>query len=381
MADWRLAALDHGEFSDLTILVNSGGWVFDDVHQQYTVALVTLRKGGARLLRVRGPFRSMSDYTRRRGEAPIEISTDELLAWSKSAVIPLLASPDHARVFKRIRSHPALYERMDGWAPKGLRELNATDDKDYFVFEHDSDAWPVYKGESFDLWNPDTGIYYAYARPEVVKKRLIQRQLNQIGNRRSAFFGLSREWASDATSLPAQKPRIAWRDSSRATDSRTVRVALVPPDVVLVHQAYYLFWRDGVLPDEAYVLGVLSSIPFDWYARQLVESHVTVEFMDSAPVPRPVRDDPLRRRVEEIAGRLAAVDDRYAVWADAVGVPVGGVRDPNEKADLVAELDAAVALLYGLDEQDVGVVFETFHEGWDYESRLRAVLEHFRRLS
>jgi hypothetical protein len=238
----------------------------------------------------------------------------------------------------------------------------------------------VYKGESFDLWTPDTGIYYACARPQVVIKRLIERQLNQVGNRRSAFFGLSREWACNPERLPARAPRIAWRDSSRATDSRTVRAALVPPSVVLVHQAYYLFWREGGKHDEAYVLGVVSSMPFDWYARQLVESHVTVEFMDSAPIPRPEQDHPLRGRVIEISGRLAAVDDRYAEWADAVGVPVGGVNNAVEKDDLLAELDAAVAVLYGLGEDDVRVIFETFHEGWDYEPRLRTVLGHFRRL-
>lgn len=381
MATWRIAALGQGEFSDLTVLVNNGGWVFDDVHQQYTVLLLTFRKADARLARVRGPFRSMLEYERGREVAPIEVSADELFAWSKSAVVPLLASPDHARVFKKIRSHPALSERSEGWSPKGLRELNASDDKDYFIFHPESGAWPVYAGESFDLWDPDTGSYYAYARPEAVIKRLIDRQLNQIRNRRSALYGLPRDWAEDVARLPAQAPRIAWRDSSRATDSRTVRAALVPPATVLVHQAYYLFWRTGDERDAAYLLGVLSSIPFDWYARQLVESHITVEFMDSAPIPRKDRDDPLRRRVETVAGRLAAIDDRYAAWAEAVGVDTGGIADASEKANLVAELDAIVALLYGLDEQDVRLVFKVFHEGWEYKPRLRAVLDHYVRLS
>jgi len=85
--------------------------------------------------------------------------------------------------------------------------------------------------------------------------------------------------------------------------------------------------------------------------------------------------------VETIAGRLAAVDDRYAGWAAAVGVPVGSVHDPAEKERLVAELDAAVARLYGLDEGDVVHIFETFHTRWDYSARLAAVLEHFRAMA
>ena len=77
-----------------------------------------------------------------------------------------------------------------------------------------------------------------------------------------------------------------------------------------------------------------------------------------------------RLRVVEIAGRLAAVDPRYADWAAEVGVPVGSVTDQATKDDLIAELDAVVALLYGLDKADVEHIFATFHRGWDYRTRL-----------
>ena len=80
----------------------------------------------------------------------------------------------------------------------------------------------------------------------------------------------------------------------------------------------------------------------------------------------------------EIAGRLAAVDDRYADWAAEVGVPVGSVKTAAEKDDLIAELDALVSLLYGLTEDQVEHVFATFHRGWNYEPRLEAVLKHYR---
>lgn len=51
-----------------------------------------------------------------------------------------------------------------------------------------------------------------------------------------------------------------------------------------------------------------------------------------------------------------------------------------ERDGLIAELDAAVALLYGLDASDVRHIFETFHVGWDYADRLTAVLGHFAKL-
>ena len=78
-----------------------------------------------------------------------------------------------------------------------------------------------------------------------------------------------------------------------------------------------------------------------------------------------------------VAGRLAAVDERYSEWAREVGVEVGTANDEPTKSDLIAELDALVSLLYGLSEDQVEHIFKTFHRGWDYQPRLDAVLAHY----
>ena len=101
--------------------------------------------------------------------------------------------------------------------------------------------------------------------------------------------------------------------------------------------------------------------------------------MDSRSQDRDPKADLVAARVADIAGRVAAVDERFAEWATEVGVPVGSVRDEAAKYDLVCELDACVAHLYGLDEDDLAVIYRTFHKGADYSERHSAVLEHFRR--
>ena len=55
-----------------------------------------------------------------------------------------------------------------------------------------------------------------------------------------------------------------------------------------------------------------------------------------------------------------------------------GKLDAAEKDDMIAELDAVVAHLYGLSESHLTHVFETFHEGWDFQPRLKAVLGHYK---
>jgi hypothetical protein len=59
-------------------------------------------------------------------------------------------------------------------------------------------------------------------------------------------------------------------------------------------------------------------------------------------------------------------------------VECGRLRD-EEKTDMIAELDAVVACLYGLNEKHLRHIFETFHEGWDCKNRLDHTLAHFDR--
>ena len=80
-----------------------------------------------------------------------------------------------------------------------------------------------------------------------------------------------------------------------------------------------------------------------------------------------------------LSGRLASPDERFADWAKAVGVQYGPL-EPDEKEDMIHELDAAVAHLYGLSEPQLRHIFETFHVGWDYENRLMNTLEHYHLL-
>ena len=93
------------------------------------------------------------------------------------------------------------------------------------------------------------------------------------------------------------------------------------------------------------------------------------------PIPRPERESERWQRVVRLAGRLACPDERFAAWAETVGVECGPLA-ADEKEDKIHELDAVVSHLYGLKEAQVVHIFKTFHEGWDFEERLRGVLRH-----
>lgn len=240
--------------------------------------------------------------------------------------------------------------------------------------------WPVYGGKSFNIWVPDTGEYYAWADPEPLLEHLFEKRLSQSKTSSSAFYGAAPDWLSDPTTLPCLFPRIAFRDVTNPTNSRTTIACLIPPNVFLTNISPYLLFFPGQSHQEAYWLGVLSSVPFDWYTRRVVELHMTFDIFNSCPVPDFVPENDRHQHIVNLAGRLAAVDDRYGEWAEQVGVEVASVKTEQEKADLIAELDAAVALLYGLDESDIHVIYDTFHKTIDHLPNINAVLGHYRNL-
>lgn len=303
------------------------------------------------------------------------------MSWTDSASFPLLSNEDSLAVFSQLRKSPRLdLNDPRSWRARPYTELHATNDKKWMDLKPEDQprgSWPVYKGESFDIWEPDTGRYYAWADPKELVPVLAKKRLRSAKNRRSALSEFDRKWLKDQNTLPCNHSRIAFRDVTNRTNQRTVIVALIPPKVFITNKGPFFLWPRGNGKDQAYLLGILASLPLDWYARRFVETSMNFFMINPFPVPRPVENDQCRQRVIELAGRLAAPDDRFADWAEAVGVACGPLPD-DQKQDMIRELDAVVAHLYGLDEKHLVHIFETFHEGWDYHEWLQATLNRYR---
>lgn len=381
--EFRREVFSRAEGVDVTTLLNTKGWVFDEAEHRYTIGLVALarREAERRPVALRGPYPSLDRYTGGVVREPAVFYGEDIQSWNDTASLPLLPTDESVEVFTQLRKSPRL-DLNDGtsWRSRPHTELHATNDKglmDLKSKERPAGFWPVYKGESFDLWTPDTGTYYAWANPKKLLPHLHDKRVRGGRNRNSPFSEFDPGVLRDPKTLPCLRPRIAFRDVSRSTDTRTVRAALVPPEVFISNKGPYLLWPRGDARDQAYLLGVLSSLPLDWYARRFVEVSMNFFIFNPFPVPRPPADHPLRRRAIELAGRLASPDKRFAAWAKEVGVACGPLA-PDEKEDMTHELDAGVAHLYNLEEKHLVHIFETFHEGWEYEARLKATLKHFR---
>ena len=374
--------VDSGQV-EATLIVNNKRWFFEDVHPQYTVGLVAILRPCAEnpaMVLISGPFNSRAAFDEGVKQPPFEFSGDEILTWNDTASLPLLPSEHSIDIFAQIRTAPRVdVDDTNSWRCKPVQgDLNATWGKPLMEFSENcpNGYWNVYKGETIDLWQPDTGVYYSYIDPDVIRPHLQEKRASSWSRANSSFSECSAEWINDPNTLPCLSFRIAFRDVTRATDTRTVRCAIVPPNVILANQAPYLLFVRGSARDMVYLNGILSSTILDWYARRYIETHLNFYVFNPFPIPRPDSDDGLLLRVIELSGRLACVDDRYTALAAEVGVNSGPLTE-NEKQAAIVELDAVVSHLYGLKRDQLIHIFETFHEGWDYRERLEATLVHF----
>jgi hypothetical protein len=371
MQDWRRALQARGSMLDLTYLVNTGRWVFN-IEPRYSIALLVYQAGSESDLSLAGPIHSRLDFERLPRLEKVKLGKNLLLKFTESASIPGVADQKTADVLSLMRLSPSLSD-FGGGRFRAVREFDATIDRKFFDHATQSRGLPVLSGRSFNHWRPETGEIFAVADPEIALPELNRKLLSQLRLKSSAFHGLSFD-AELGGKHPIHRPRIAFRGVTRSNDSRTFICALVPPMVVLTNIAPYFLSTVGSEKKEALLLGVTSSLIFDWYARKFIETAVNFHLLNAFPIPR-FENLKTESKIIEIAGRMAAVDARYSDWAKAVGVEVDSVTDDAQKGDLVAQLDGLVAAAYGLEASDLKHIFDTFHRGWSDPKRLDIALQ------
>jgi hypothetical protein len=380
---WRQEVFGRAQVRVQT-LSNTKGWVFPAVTHQYTIALLQLLKveNSPETIEIAGPFKTRDELEIADLNSVI-LQISLLQQAGSSLSIPQISDSLSAEAFSRLRMSPRIDKNLGTASFRPVTEFHATNDRHFFDSGGQSlSRWPVLGGSGFNLYEPETGDVYAWAEPTHALAALQERRLRQVKLKSSAFYGLglAENWAVDKSTLPANFPRIVFRDIARATDPRSCIACLLPGKTFLTNKAPYLLRTGGGPEDEAFLLGVLCSIPLDWYLRKFLELGFNFHLFNSLPIPHVPDDDMRRRKLIENSGRMAAVNDRYVDWAKEVGVKVGSVKTESEKDSLIAENDALVGHMYGLTRAQIEQVLKTFHRGWDYAPRLEKVLSFYDKL-
>jgi len=107
-----------------------------------------------------------------------------------------------------------------------------------------------------------------------------------------------------------------------------------------------------------FLLGVLNSLPFDYFARQkLSGSHLTATILRQLPIPHTGAEGKLRKLIVRHALTLSASCVPLVEEALEEGLTL---TKPDDRPRLRGEIDAAVALLFGFSKSTFEHVIDSF---------------------
>jgi hypothetical protein len=155
---------------------------------------------------------------------------------------------------------------------------------------------------------------------------------------------------------------VGFKDITSPTNQRTMIAAAIPWCGVTNHLPLIVSGNDPRLI--ACLLGNLNSFVFDYVARQKIGG-VTLNFfiVEQLPIIPPTRyaercpwskRETLESWVSGRVLKLTCTSDDMVPLAKAVGLqPPVRLWKPEERDQLMAELDAAYFILYGIKREDV----------------------------
>ena len=379
--------------SRIDALLNNRHWAFD-IHPQYSIALVTaqVEVSVSGSVTVTGPARNEREFAACIAGKGVQVDLATLASWTPAPMgdsvkeptweLPLLPTASHVSVLSKLR-RGVRFDQLQ--APRSenvstgraaapnlilYTELHSAQQRSLYTHPAGGGRTPVWKGSSFDQYDPHGNDPAGYGNPEAVEEFL------QAKRSKSRTFrkGLDKDGTHSSTILSIRSARVVFRHVARATDSRTIIACLVPPSVPLTDAVHCVAFPNWAPIFQAGALGVMNSIPFDWLSRRHVEANVNYFIFYGLTFP-PLANTPWGR-IGTLAARLSCVDERFADFAVDAGVECGPLTDA-QRNDMRAEIDALVAHAYDLTEDELRFIFTGFTENAVSPAYRKLVMEKF----
>ncbi len=368
----------------IDFILNRKRWAFD-IHPQFAIALLSGRRtkpDSIVRINVSGPALDEDRFNELSTSSGISmpIPTEE-----ESYLVASVETQLHADLLLKLRRGPAfinlhLHQDNDSHEPPvaparpiPYTELHESAQRRMWnLSDGDGDTY-VWKGRSFNQYDPHgedpagTGVW------DDLYEFICKDNLGSTAFKHLRGFVLEEL----SKRIAVNNVRIAFRDVTNSTNSRTVIACLIPPRTPLTHTAPFLTFLNWEQPKWLAVLGVMNSLCFDWLSRRYVGSHLSYFILNMLTFPP--SDNTPWQQIGQLAARLSCVDERFADFASEAGVDYGPQTDA-ERDDMRAEIDALVARAYDLTEDELSFVFTDFTERAVTPAYRQLVLEKFDRL-
>lgn len=157
--------------------------------------------------------------------------------------------------------------------------------------------------------------------------------------------------------------RLAWRDIASSTNRRSIIATLLPPYVASTHSINiqrHLSSTDN-LNNQCFYLGLLNSYVLDFFIRPLIGTHVSKYFLEQLPMPTADEFSDSQTITQIVVELLSRNSSKIPAYGQLKSITGTNMRLENMSRDeLIAELNARVAIGFGMKRDEMIQVLKTF---------------------
>lgn len=288
------------------------------------------------------------------------------------------------------KRHPLLFRR----------EFNTSDDSHLFNPDYEI---PVFEGkdiEQFGINSNYTAVskedYDKFWFSKEVKRGLmgIAAQFNLKVSDLKKKYPSIQELIEHVVKPPADFYRLAYREVSYSTNKRTLISTILPINTVSVHTIYlttpYSIKLDTdknivtleehiSINEMLYYCGLFNTFVLDYIIRKKVKRHVSVYIMNELSVPVYSETNPMHNQIVNLVAQLFTNNKVYRPLLERINFNMNNVIGIEERSKIRSQLDAIIAILYGLNREELINILNTFKKGHTAEE-LQGVITAFDEL-
>jgi hypothetical protein len=351
LAGWKHLRRRLIDDSELTVLQarNRAGWIFENVHHSYMIVLITSSPSeevGAHIWPAIEKERAIDEISL--GNS-IYLSYDDLasLTTESRLVIPWFNDDGARDVFPKMEQRARLsYD--EGWIT-GKHDAH-WDFRGSGPHSHLSNSekephhWRVFMTRSVDQYEiNENKEFRRFVDPEKLYEE-----------------GTDLEKDGSEVTFGADHPTVTFRHVSRNDDTRTIIGTMLPESGFVYCKGYVhaVAHESGTTTDELLaLLAYFNSFTCDWWARRIVDRHVTSPSINNLPIPE--WDD---NQISEAADLAAELTRRGGteILPGGRSVPVDTGHQETDRDEIVARIEQLVAEGFEVGDGEIETILNDF---------------------
>lgn len=280
---------------------------------------------------------------------------------SKDYLIPEINNQIDVSIFEKIKKFPFLEEKTkNSWSLQFYTDFNETTHNHYFKNTKKSkNDLPLYKGAAIEQYQFDFNLEKVCRYIDVTSKKV---QGSGLAFKNKCY----------------KYHRLVIRAMASTGDIKLIS-SVIPKNNFITNSLHGVYIQSRLTTFQNKYMLLLQAFLNSFMANYLIKPEIyfnmNIKYLYKLRMPRLTEDHPCFGELVRRSAQLTCTDKVFDDLADEVGIVRGGDTDPHKRWKIQGEIDAIVAHIYGLTQEEFEHILDTFTTGRN-QVRLQALKKY-----